>query len=182
MNATQAVVAGDARARAVSVRIMLFDVDGILTDGTLWYSEAGESVKPFNVLDGQGIKLLQQAGIETGLLTSRQSGAVERRARELGITLVMQGIHDKLAAFTGVLSERGLALEQSAFMGDDLVDLRVLTRCGFAASVPDAPESVRSRVHLVTQARGGRGAAREACEFILSSQGRLDDLVAAFCR
>ena len=182
MTAAGPVIASDARTRAREVRIMLFDVDGVLTDGTLWYSATGEDVKAFNVLDGQGIKLLQQAGIETGLLTSRQSGAVARRAQELGIALLMQGIHDKHAAYTGVLGERGLRPEQAGFMGDDLVDLPVLTRCGFAVSVPGAPSAVRSRAHLVTQAGGGRGAAREACEFILDAQGLLDGLVAAFCK
>ncbi len=158
-------------ARARSVRLVVFDVDGVLTDGSLFYGDDGQEYKAFNSLDGHGIKMLQATGVEAAIITGRTSQVVLHRAGNLGISRIFQGAHDKLDAYRDLLSETGLATEEIAYMGDDVVDLPVLKRCGFAISVPGAPERVRAQVHYVTRAQGGRGAARETCELIMHAQG-----------
>ncbi len=168
----------NAARRAAELKLMIFDVDGILTDGRLYISEHGEAMKAFHVHDGHGLKMLQECGIGVGILSSRSSAIVSRRAAELGIDLVVQGAADKGAAFARILDQRGLAAGAAGFMGDDLVDLPVLTRCGFAATVPEAPSAVRNRAHYVSAVGGGRGAARDVCEFVLRAQGRLEAAVA----
>lgn len=160
-----------AIARAARVRLMVFDVDGILTDGSLHFGPEGEVIKTFNVLDGHGIKMLQQSGVATAIISARQSAIVARRAADLGIQHVHQGIHDKRSAFEQLLAHTNLAPDVCGFVGDDVIDLPVLLRAGFAASVANGHPEVRSRVHYVTQASGGRGAAREICDFILRAQG-----------
>lgn len=166
--------------RAARIRLMIFDVDGILTDGSLHYGPDGEVIKTFNVLDGHGIKLLQQAGIATAIISARQSALVARRAADLGIRHLFQGVHDKRAAFEQLLTHTGVAAEQAGFIGDDVIDLPILLRVGFAASVPNAHAEVRSRVHYVTQATGGRGAVRELCDFILRAQGKYEAVLAPY--
>lgn len=168
----------DARARRV--RLAAFDVDGVLTDGTVWLDDAGREFKGFNILDGLGLKMLAGSGVLLAIITGRRSRVVELRAAELGIRLLRQGVEDKLAAFAELLAELGLEPAEASYMGDDLPDLPVLRRCGLAISVPGAPEVVRGHVHLVTTAAGGRGAVREACEYILRAQGRLEAAQAAF--
>ena len=153
---------------------MLFDVDGVLTDGRLWYGPSGEALKSFSVLDGHGIKQAMRSGIAVGLLSGRSSPAVAARAAELGIPHVLQGIEDKLASFDRLLASLGLAAEQTGFAGDEVVDLPVLRRCGFACAPPQAHGLVRGHVHYVTRAAGGAGAAREICDFLMSAQGTLD--------
>lgn len=157
--------------RAKAVRLAVFDVDGVLTDGALRYGAAGEGWKAFNVLDGQGMKMLQEAGVALALLSSRSSPAVEARARDLGIELVIQGVRDKLAAFEELAQRCRVAPEACAYAGDDLADLPVLRRCGLAVTVPDAPAPVRRHAHYVTRRRGGEGAVRELCELILHARG-----------
>ena len=164
--------------RARQVRLMIFDVDGVLTDGTLFLSETGAETKAFNVRDGHGLKILKESGVEVALLSARRSRAVELRAAELGIALIEQGATDKGAAFARLLDGRGLASAAAGYMGDDLADLPVLVRCGFAVSVPEAPGAVRRRVHYVTGAGGGRGAAREVCELIMQAQNTLEPTIA----
>lgn len=162
-------------ARAHRIRLAIFDVDGVLTDGTIYLSERGEEMKAFNILDGLGLKMLAASGIVTALLSGRKSKMVALRAKEIGIAHLMQGVDDKLEVYHRLLRKLDLAEEETSFMGDDLPDLPVLRRCGFAFSVPDAPEIVRNHVHYVTSAPGGRGAAREACEFLLRARGALDN-------
>lgn len=159
---------------------MLFDVDGVLTDGKLWYGASGELVKAFDASDGQGIKLLLQSGTMVGLLSGRNSPAVTLRAAELGVTHVLQGIDDKLAAFDSLSAQLGVSAAEAGFMGDDLIDIPVLRRCGFACAPREAPELVRNRVHYVAGAPAGGGAAREVCEFLLGAQGRLQDALARY--
>jgi 3-deoxy-D-manno-octulosonate 8-phosphate phosphatase (KDO 8-P phosphatase) len=166
--------ASDALERARRIRLMIFDVDGVLTDGVLWYGPNGEEWKAFHAFDGHGVKMLSASGVTCALLSGRRSAAVTARARELGIADVLQGIDDKLAAFQEMLAKKHLSAEQSGFMGDELVDLPVLVRCGLACAPREAPEAVRSRVHYVTSAPAGRGAAREVCELVMRSQGTLD--------
>lgn len=169
-----------ASERAANVRLMIFDVDGILTDGSLHFGADGEVIKTFNVLDGHGIKLLQQSGVSTAIISARQSPIVLRRATDLGIQHVFQGIRDKRSAFEQLLTQTNIATEACGFVGDDVIDLPILSRVGFAASVPNGHPEVRSRVHYVTQASGGRGAARELCDFILRAQGNYEAAIAPY--
>jgi 3-deoxy-D-manno-octulosonate 8-phosphate phosphatase (KDO 8-P phosphatase) len=160
------------------LRLMIFDVDGVLTDGTLYFNETGGEMKAFNALDGHGLKLLKESGVEVAFLSARRSRAVELRAAELGIALIEQGTADKGAAFERLLGRLSLSAVAAGYMGDDLADLPVLVRCGFAASVPGAPDAVRRRVHHITQAPAGRGAAREICDLIMQSQNTLERAIA----
>ncbi len=169
-----------ATARAQRVQLMIFDVDGVLTDGGLRYGPEGEAIKTFNVLDGHGIKLLQQSGVRAAIISARQSPIVAKRAADLGIAVLRQGVHDKRAAFEQVLAELGLSPADCGFMGDDVIDLPVMTRVGFAASVPNGHPEVRARAHFVSEARGGQGAAREVCDFILRAQGNYEAALAPY--
>jgi len=168
----------DLQERMRRLKLMIFDVDGVLTDGTLYYSETGAELKAFNARDGHGIKMLKESGVEIAILSARRSRAVDARAAELGLTLVEQGAGDKGKAFESLIARVRVPAEAAGYMGDDLVDLPALSRCGVAASVPEAPESVRKRAHLVTRAPGGRGAVREVCELIMRAQKTLDRAVA----
>ena len=170
----------DATARAAKVQLMIFDVDGILTDGSLHFSADGEVMKTFNVLDGHGIKLLQNSGVTTAIISARKSAIVLRRSTDLGVTHVHQGAHDKRAIFEQLLAETGIAPDACGFVGDDVIDLPILSRVGFAASVPGGHPEVRSRVHYVTQAGGGRGAVRELCDLILHAQNNYEAAIAPY--
>src|SRR5262249_30648423 len=151
----------ELKERAGAVRLLVLDVDGVLTDGTLYYSDSGEELKAFNIQDGLGIKMLQAAGLETAIISGRASAALEQRAQNLAIHHLHQGVEHKLVAFEKLLQGLRLAPGQTACMGDDLPDLALLERCGLAVAVPDAPEVVRARAHYVTRRPGGRGAVRE---------------------
>ena len=157
--------------RARSVRLAIFDVDGVMTDGSLYIGAQGEAFKAFNILDGHGVKMLQAAGVPAAIISGRSSEAVAHRARELGIEHVVQGCADKVAAFDALRARLGLAALDCAFVGDDLPDLPVMQRCGFAVAVPNAVEPVRQAAHYVTRASGGRGAVREFCELVLRARG-----------
>jgi 3-deoxy-D-manno-octulosonate 8-phosphate phosphatase (KDO 8-P phosphatase) len=159
---------------------MIFDVDGVLTDGTLLYGPSGEELKAFSAHDGHGLKMLAASGVACALLSGRRSAAVALRARELGITEVHQGIEDKLEVFQQLSKQMQLSVEQCGFMGDELVDLPVLTRCGFACAPREAPEAVRGRVHYVATAPAGRGAAREVCELVMRAQDKLERALQAY--
>lgn len=163
----------DVIARAQKIRLMAFDVDGILTDGTLWYSKYGEIVKGFHVLDGHGLRLLKESGILVALITGREGAIVDRRAAELGIDIVQQGVRDKVQALVQLGQEYGLDMEQIGYMGDDLIDLGAMQRAGLAASVPNAPTYIAQAAHWVSERPGGSGAARDCCDLILAAQGRL---------
>jgi len=166
--------APDALERARRVRLMIFDVDGVLTDGRLWYGPAGEELKAFHSFDGHGMKMLAAGGIACAVLSGRRSGAVAARCGELGIEHVLQGVDDKLAAFEKLRSALSLPSQDCGFMGDELVDLPVLARCGFARAPAEAREPVRARAHYVASTPAGYGAAREVCEFILRAHGKLE--------
>ncbi|MGE5640911.1 MAG: KdsC family phosphatase [Clostridia bacterium] len=161
----------DALERARRVKLMLFDVDGVLTDGNLWYTPAGEEIKSFHSFDGLGLQLLAQSGVRTALLTGRSSPAVAIRAAQLGVEHVLQGVADKRERYLAFIESLGIAARDTGFMGDDLVDIPVLTRCGFACTVHEAPEEVRRRVNYVAATPAGAGAAREVCEYIMRAQG-----------
>jgi 3-deoxy-D-manno-octulosonate 8-phosphate phosphatase (KDO 8-P phosphatase) len=155
------------------IRLAAFDVDGVLTDGGLHYANAGDAMKTFDVRDGMGIRLLQEAGIEVAIITSRKAPMVAERAADLGIRHLQQGVGDKAAAFAGLLDRLAVPTGASAFMGDDLVDLPAFRLCGFAVTVADAPALLKRHAHHVTRARGGHGAVREFCELLLHRQGAL---------
>ncbi len=163
----------ELRARAAKIRLIAFDIDGVMTDGGLTYTDDGHELKTFNVQDGLGIKLLQKAGIEVAIITGRKSGVVAARARDLGIEHVHQGVADKRATLAALLDRIGIQWPECAFMGDDLIDLPAMTRCGLAIAPANARPVVKEIAHTVTEAGGGRGAVREAAELILEAQGRL---------
>jgi 3-deoxy-D-manno-octulosonate 8-phosphate phosphatase (KDO 8-P phosphatase) len=170
----------DVAARAGAVRLAAFDVDGVLTDGALYYTDAGEEFKAFHVQDGHGIKMLQESGVAVAIITSRSSKLVSNRARNLGIAHLYQGVEDKRAAMDELLRSLGFDWAAASYMGDDVIDLPVLRRCGFAASVPEAPALVRRHAHYVTRAGGGRGAVREFAELVMHAQGTLDAALARY--
>ena len=143
-------------------------------------ASAGEETKAFNVRDGHGMKMLQASGVTLAIITSRTSRGVEQRMRDLGIDLVYQGVSEKTVAFDELLRTLTLAPDAASYMGDDVIDLPVLRRCGLSLTVPEAPLLVRRHAHYVTDARGGRGAVREACEFIMQFQGTLDAQLARY--
>jgi 3-deoxy-D-manno-octulosonate 8-phosphate phosphatase (KDO 8-P phosphatase) len=174
--------AADLAARARQIRWLILDVDGVLTDGRLHYSSAGDESKAFHIQDGLGIKLLQASGVRVAVITGRRSPAVERRVQELGIEWLAQGAEDKLATFERLLSEVGTDPGQVACVGDDLPDLPLLRRCALGATVPDAPELLRRHAHYVTARRGGEGAVREVCELLMQSQGTLDAILQGYLR
>jgi 3-deoxy-D-manno-octulosonate 8-phosphate phosphatase (KDO 8-P phosphatase) len=164
-------LSNELKRRIAPLRLMIFDVDGVLTDGRVTYLDNGLEMKEFDVQDGHGIKLLQRAGIEVALISGRACSAVEHRAAGLGINRVYQGIKVKLEAYELLLSETGLEEHETGFMGDDLIDIPVLRRAGFSVAVPNAVSHVFPYAHYVTSASGGRGAAREVCEMILKGKG-----------
>ena len=157
--------------RASEIRLLALDVDGVLTDGSLYFDNDGNEVKAFSTRDGLGMRLLQRHGIELALITGRKSDIVARRAEQLGIRHVYQGRNDKLQAFTELLDKTGIEERAVCFAGDDWIDLPVLERVGLAVTVADADQVVRSRVHWVTSRNGGKGAVREICNLILAAQG-----------
>ncbi|MGB8857229.1 MAG: HAD-IIIA family hydrolase [Burkholderiales bacterium] len=163
-----------AADRAKLVRLAIFDVDGVLTDGTLLMNELGEEIKAFNTLDGHGLKMLQNSGVELAIITGRTSRSVEMRAKNLGINHLYQGAEHKLETLTTLLAALKLDASTVMFMGDDVVDLPAMRYCGFAACVPEAPHIVKQHSHYISRAGGGRGAVREVCEFIMQAQGTLD--------
>jgi len=160
------------KKKALKIRLVLLDVDGVLTDGRITYAGEGEEIKSFDVKDGLGVKLLQEAGIEVGILSSRSSRAVSRRARELGMRLVCQGIQEKAAVLAAVARRKNLSAGEIAFLGDDFADLPVFRRVGLAVAVADGIPELRRAAHLITRAPGGKGAVREAAEGILKAQGK----------
>lgn len=159
--------------KARAVRLLLLDVDGVMTDGRIIYTDNGEEIKAFNVRDGYGIKLLIREGVGVAILTARKSKVVMHRAGDLGINMVYQGVEDKLSAFEQIIKEKGLSSKEVCYMGDDLVDLPVLKRAGLSITVADAHEEVKNSVDYVTKTAGGKGAVREVCELIAKAQEKL---------
>lgn len=167
--------------RAANIDLLVLDVDGVLTDGALYYSDAGAETKRFHVRDGSGLKLWQAAGKRAAVISGRNSVAVDRRCAELGLAPVIQGCGaDKRAAFERVLAECGVTADRVCAVGDDLPDLPILTRCGLAVAVGDACDDVKRLVHHVTVAKGGHGAVRETIEWLLGMTGKWEGLVKPF--
>jgi 3-deoxy-D-manno-octulosonate 8-phosphate phosphatase (KDO 8-P phosphatase) len=163
--------------RAARVKLLLMDCDGVLTDGRITLLPDGDEQKSFHTRDGHGLVLLHRAGLRSGIISGRSSSAVERRARDLGITYVRQGTLDKIVEFEEVLAAAGVEEGETAFIGDDVTDIPLMQRVEFAAAVADATEETRAAAHYVTQAVGGFGAVREVAELILKAQGRWTELM-----
>ena len=170
----------DLLQRGKNIKLAIFDVDGVLTDGRLYFLEDGSEFKTFNTLDGHGIKMLINSGVRTAIISGRKTPVVERRAQNLGIQHLYQGREDKLVVLDELLGELGLSYEQVAYLGDDLPDLPVIRRVGLGMAVANAAAFVREHAHGITCARGGEGAAREFCELILRAQGSLEAAHAAY--
>lgn len=169
-------------ARAQAIRLVAFDVDGVMTDGTLFLADDGQEFKGFNSLDGHGLKMLKSSGVELAIITGRSSRVVEHRAKNLGIEIVHQGAHDKLTVYEALCRDVGIDCEATAYMGDDVVDLPVMRRAGLAITVPAAPELVKAHSHYTTTREAGHGAVREACEFLMRAQGTLDAVLAPYLK
>ena len=170
----------DLQQRAKAIKLAIFDVDGVLTDGRLYFLPDGNEFKTFNTLDGQGIKMLIASGVRTAIISGRSTPVVEKRANNLGIQHLYQGREDKLVVLDELLGELGLNYAQVAYLGDDLPDLPVIRRVGLGMAVANAAGFVRQHAHGVTEARGGEGAAREFCELIMRAQGNLDAALNAY--
>ena len=166
--------------RARGVKLAIFDVDGVLTDGRLYFLVDGSEFKTFNTLDGHGIKMLIASGVRTAIISGRKTPIVERRAQNLGIQHLYQGREDKLVVLDELLGQLNLNYAQVAYLGDDLPDLPVIRRVGLGMAVASADAFVRENAHGITQARGGEGAAREFCELIMRAQGSLDAALDAY--
>jgi 3-deoxy-D-manno-octulosonate 8-phosphate phosphatase (KDO 8-P phosphatase) len=167
----------DVYRRAQRIRLLVLDVDGVLTDGSIIYTDSGEEIKCFHVRDGHGLRMLQQAGVELALITGRQSAAVTHRAQNLRLTHVFQGVRDKAAVLKALQASLGVSPLETAVVGDDLVDLAMMRQAGLAVAVADAALEVKERAHLVTSAPGGLGAVRELCELVLKAKGLWEGLL-----
>jgi 3-deoxy-D-manno-octulosonate 8-phosphate phosphatase (KDO 8-P phosphatase) len=166
--------------KARAIKLLILDVDGVLTDGKIVYADRGEELKCFDVKDGHGIKLLLRAGIEVALVTGRKSAAVEHRAQDLGIKLVFQKALNKIEAYEEIRATQKLRDEELCVMGDDLPDLPILRKCGFSVAVPDSVDEVMQEVDYVTKREAGKGAVREVCEIILKAQGLWERVTARY--
>jgi 3-deoxy-D-manno-octulosonate 8-phosphate phosphatase (KDO 8-P phosphatase) len=171
----------DVLNRAAKIRLVIFDIDGVMTDGRLFFDREGQEYKGFHSRDGLGIKLLRKTGVETAVISGRYSPAVEKRMDSLGINHIYQGFQDKLPAYESLCKELGLSPEQVAHVGDDLLDLPLLRRVGLAVAVSDAHPCIRSHVHWITQNPGGFGAARDVCDLVMRAQGTLDGILENYC-
>ena len=168
------------RERIAGLRLLCLDVDGVLTDGRLYFTDQGQEIKTFSTQDGQALKMLQGTGVDIAIITGRRSRLVARRARELGISLLHQGVADKRAVLESLLRQLDLRADQAAHVGDDIPDLPVLRSVGVAFGVANQHPVLRDHVHLVTPSSGGQGAVREACELIMRIQGTWDRALAVY--
>ncbi|MBF0219544.1 MAG: 3-deoxy-manno-octulosonate-8-phosphatase KdsC [Gammaproteobacteria bacterium] len=182
MSASLSSLTPELLQRAAAIKLVIFDVDGVLTDGTLFLGDDGQEYKAFNSRDGLGMMMLQRCGITIGIITARQSNVVQLRMQSLGITHLYQGQQEKLPAYEKMLETLHLAAEQVAYVGDDLIDLPIMTRAGIAIAVADAQSEVIARADWVTPRNGGHGAARDVCELIMRGHQLFDQQLAYFLR
>lgn len=166
--------------KLAAIRLLLLDVDGVMTDGRIIYDQHGNEFKAFDVKDGHGLKMLQRAGLKVGIITGRSSAVVSRRAQELGVEILYQGAKVKLEPYLEILQQTGLRDHQVAYMGDDLIDVPILSRVGFSATVADAVPQMAERVDYVTRRAGGRGAVREVCDLLLQAGGYWQEQTARY--
>lgn len=166
--------------KAKKLKLLILDVDGVLTDGRLFFDNKGEEYKCFHARDGHGIKLLQQTGVEVAVISGRKSNSVAMRMKNLGVEHVYQGHENKIAAFNEIIKTMAIEPEQAAHVGDDLLDLPIMTRVGLAIAVNDANDSVKEYADWCTTLSGGEGAVREVCDFIMRSQGTFDTVLKSY--
>ena len=166
--------------KAKTIELVILDVDGVMTDGSLFMGDDGQEYKAFNSLDGHGLRMLQDSGMTVAIITGRKSDVVNHRMNDLGITTIYQGYRDKTPAYEALLKEKNISHEKVAYVGDDVVDLPVMSRVGFAIAVQNAHPFVKKHSDWVTEASGGRGAVREICELFLSSKDLLDDKLESY--
>ena len=166
-------LSSELQARAAKIRLLIMDVDGVLTDGRIFIRDNGEEIKSFHTLDGHGLKMLQNSGVQTAIITGRDAPSVGLRVKQLGINHYFKGIHDKRVAYAELRGLAGVAEDECAFIGDDVVDLPVMVRCGLPVAVPDAHWFTLQHAAYVTRRRGGRGAVREVCDLIMRAKGTL---------
>lgn len=166
--------------KAKTIELVILDVDGVMTDGSLIMGDDGQEYKAFNSLDGHGLRMLQESGITVAIITGRKSNVVNHRMNDLGITTIYQGYRDKTPAYDALLKDKNMKHEQIAYVGDDVVDLPVMSRVGLAIAVQNAHPFVKTHSDWVTQSSGGRGAVREICEMFLSSRGLLDEKLESY--
>ncbi|HHJ34675.1 MAG TPA: 3-deoxy-manno-octulosonate-8-phosphatase KdsC [Gammaproteobacteria bacterium] len=165
----------DILEKAKNIELVIFDIDGVMTDGSLFFDNHGGEYKAFNSLDGHGLRMLQECGVKVAVITGRKSELVKHRMHDLGVTLLYQGYRDKTPAFADLLEEVRLDKDQVTYVGDDVVDLPIMTQLGFAIAVQNAHPFVKQYAHWVTDRSGGKGAVRDVCEFILEAKGLLED-------
>lgn len=170
----------DILEKAANIKLVIFDVDGVLTDGSLFIGDDGQEYKAFNSKDGHGMRMLQDGGVEIAIITGRVSNVVEHRMKDLGIKRVYQGKREKLPAYEELLNDVQLSHEEVAYVGDDVVDLPVMCKVGLAIGVQDAHPMVKRHAHWITEQPGGKGAGRNVCELILEAKGKLDDMLASY--
>jgi len=170
----------DILEKAAKIKLVIFDIDGVLTTGALFLDNDGKEYKAFNSKDGHGLRMLQDGGVEVAIITGRQSELVKHRAHDLGITRIYQGKREKLPAYEELLAETGLNHEDIAYVGDDVVDLPVMTKVGLAICVQDGHAFVKKHAHWITDKNGGCGAGRDVCELILEAQGKLQDMLQSY--
>ncbi len=163
-----------------NIRLLVLDVDGVMTDGSIYITDAGEEIKAFNSKDGHGIKLLMRGGVDVAIITGRNSRALNHRVKDLGITHMVQGSKDKRPALLELSDKLNIPTTEMAYMGDDVVDLPPMYLCGLRIAPADALEQVKKHCHLITTREGGRGAVREACEYILKQIGKYDEVMARY--
>ena len=165
------------KEKLANIKLLLLDVDGVLTDGKITYTDKGEEIKSFNSKDGLGIRLLMDSGIKIGIITGRKSGALTHRCENLGIDLLFDGIKDKLKAFNTILEKTTISAKETAFAGDDLPDLPVMKRAGLSICPADAPMYIQEHADIVTRQKGGEGAIREICDEILKAQDKWEIII-----
>ena len=170
----------DILERAKQIKLIIFDVDGVLTDGSLYFSDDGQEMKAFNSRDGHGMKMLRESGVEVAIITGRTSNVVTHRMENLGIKHVYQGQHEKLPAFLTLIDKLGVKADEVAYVGDDVIDLPIMRRVGLAVAVQDAHGWVKRHAHWQTPNDGGRGAARDICELIMEAQGCLESTLSQY--
>ncbi|OTE95108.1 3-deoxy-D-manno-octulosonate 8-phosphate phosphatase [Crenothrix sp. D3] len=168
--------------KAKKLKLLILDVDGVLTDGKLFFDNDGNEYKSFHARDGHGIKLLRQTGVEVAVISGRKSNSVALRMKSLGIEYVYQGHENKIAAFNEIIAKLGISPEQAAHVGDDVLDLPVMSRVGLAIAVQDANDAVKQRADWCTELAGGCGAVREVCDFIMQAQGTFDDVLSPYLK
>ena len=166
--------------KAKNIRLLICDVDGVLTDGSLFFGDDGQEYKAFNSLDGHGIKMLQEIGIEIAIITGRTSNVVLHRMKNLSVSIIYQGQSNKLIGYQQLLDDLNIQPEEIAYMGDDVIDLPVMTRIGLSVAVANAVELVKQHADMTTIKSGGHGAVREFCDFLIKAQGKYDDLMAKY--